>query len=186
MAALAGLAIQLAATVGLTGSTSGALWVMARFFTIIGNLLVLVAFLALAMGRPLSPRLIGGTMLTILLVGIVHFLLLRGLLELSGGAQLADTLLHQVTPALVPLWWLAFARKGDLGWIDPWFWTLLPACYLPYALARGLMGGKYPYPFLNIDKLGWGGVAVNALVISLGYILAGHLVVWIDHRLARS
>jgi hypothetical protein len=36
-----------------------------------------------------------------MLVGIVYWLLLRGLLELSGGALMADALLHTVVPILV-------------------------------------------------------------------------------------
>ena len=102
--------------------------------------------------------------LAILLVGIVYGLLLNGLLELSGGALLADTLLHKVTPVLAPLWWIAFAPRGQLSWRDPWGWALFPALYLPYALARGVAEGRYAYPFINVAKFGIGQVLVNAAV----------------------
>lgn len=81
LAAWMGLAVQLDASIGLTGSAPAALWVMARYFTIIVNLLVAVLFSGLAFNASWSarPARIGGVTIAIMLVGVVHFLLLRGL-----------------------------------------------------------------------------------------------------------
>jgi len=186
LTAWAGLAIQWQASTALTGSAGAALWAMLRFFTILTNVLVAIVFTAAALGakRAARPFLLGGTTLAILLVGIVYFLLLRGLLELSAGALLADTLLHMVTPALVPLWWLAFAPKGGLRPRDPLLWALLPLAYFAYALARGAADGRYPYPFMNVAALGWGQTLVNGLAIAAGFLVAGLLLVRLDRALA--
>jgi len=117
--AWAGLGIQFEATVGITGSAGGALWVILRYFTILTNLLVALVMTALAFRRRVPPFVLGGTTIAIVLVGALYMLLLRGLVELSGGAILADTLLHKVVPVLVPLYWLAFAPKGKLRWHHP-------------------------------------------------------------------
>ena len=138
LVALAGLVVQFAATLDQTGSVAGTLWTLLRYFTVLTNLLVALAFGWVAIGGRPHPRRLAGVMLAILLVGIVYGLLLRGLLTLSGGALLADTLLHKVTPVLVPLWWIAFEVRGQLRWRDPWGWALFPALYLPYALLRGM------------------------------------------------
>lgn len=180
LTALAGLAIQYDATLAQTGSITATLWVMLRFFTILTNGAVVLTFGAVAIRRRVTPRWMGGVLLAILLVGIIYGLLLRGLLSLSGGALLADTLLHKVTPLLTPLWWMVFARKGLLGWRDPWVWAIFPAAYLPYALLRGAMDGVYAYPFINVTKLGIGQVALNALLIAAGFVAAGYALVWID------
>jgi hypothetical protein len=182
-----GLAVQWRASTELAGSAGMAVWVMLRFFTIIANLIVAVVLTGFALGRPrcATPRLLGGVTLAILLVGVVYGLLLRGLLELSGGAQLADTLLHKVTPVLVLLFWLAFALKGGLTYRDPWVWAILPLVYFAYALARGAVEGRYPYPFMNLAQLGWQRTVINAALIALGFVATGYVLVWLDGAMAR-
>lgn len=182
LTALAGLIIQYQATFTQNGSVAGTLWILLRYFTILTNLAVALTFAAMATGWRVTPRWMGGVLLAILLIGIIYGLLLRGLLSLSGGALIADTLLHKVTPILVPLWWIAFAGKGQFGRRDPWIWAIFPALYLPYALLRSMAEGIYAYPFINIAKLGIGQVAINALLIATGFVLAGYALVWIDSR----
>lgn len=186
LAAWAGLAVQFDATFAGAGSVTATLWILLRFFTVITNLLVALSMSWLALGRRLSPFIIGGLTLAILLVGIVHALLLSGLLELSGGARLADTLLHKVTPVLMPGWWLLFAPKGGLGWRDPAWWSLYPLAYFAYALLRGAGEGRYAYPFIDVAALGLGQVLVNALLIAAAFLLAGLGLVGFDRRLGRG
>jgi len=186
LVAWAGLAVQLQASIGLTGSAGAALWAMARFFTVLTNLLVALTFTAAALRGRASPFALGGSTLAILLVGIVFALLLNGLVELSGGARLADFLLHRATPVLVPVWWLAFAPKGGLRRADPWLWMLYPICYFAYALARAQLDGRYPYPFMDAGRLGWLQTGLNAVEVAAGFLLAGLLLVWLDRRLRRD
>ena len=109
-------------------------------------------------------------------------LLLRGLVELSGGAAVADLLLHKVVPVLAPLYWLFMAPKGGLRWRDPWLWMLYPLLYFGYAVARGLGGDRYPYPFMDVSEIGWLRTAINAAVIAAAFAIAGYALVWLDRR----
>lgn len=181
-----GLAVQFDASIGLTGSVSAALWTMLLFFTIIANLLAAVVLTGIALDRRsfAAPILIGGVTIAILLVGVVHTLLLRGLLELSGGAGRADILLHGVTPVLVPLYWLLLAPKGGLTPRAPFVWAGLPLLYFVYALARGAIEGRYPYPFMNVARIGWGATLTNALAMAAAFLAVGALLIWLDRRLA--
>lgn len=179
-----GLAVQLRASVGQTGDLATALWVMLRYFTVLTNLLVAIAFTLVMLGRQLKPFLLGGAVLAILLVGVIYATLLTGLLELSGGALLADFLLHKITPVLVLLWWVLFAAKGQLRWRDPVGWAIYPLAYLPYALVRGQAEGVYAYPFINVAKLGWSAVMVNSVAIAVGFLIAGWVLLAIDRALA--
>jgi hypothetical protein len=181
------LTVQFRATLALTGSIAEALWVLLRYFTVLTNLLVAVVMTGLALGRPrfASPALLGFVTVAILLVGLVYVTLLRGMLELSGGALLADVLLHQLVPLLVPLFWLRFAGKGELRWRDPFLWSLYPLFYFIYALWRGSIEGRYAYPFMDVGALGAIGVAVNAAAIAVAFILAGLAFVGLDRLLAR-
>jgi hypothetical protein len=176
----AGLVVQFSATYGHERDLLTTLWILGRFFTILTNLAVAVTMSWVAIGRRASPLLLGGITLAILLVGIIYATLLQGLHVLSGPALVADILLHKVSPVAMALWWLLFAPRARLRWSAPWWWTLYPVAYLVYVLARGRSDGRYPYPFLDVAKLGWTQTALNVGGIALGFILCGFLLVWID------
>jgi len=180
IACWAGLAIQFSATYGHHQQVIGTLWTLARFFTILTNLLVAATMTWIAMGKRLPPLLLGGVTLAILLVGIVYGLLLHGLHPLHGPAMIANVLLHIVTPVLMALWWLLFTPRARLKWNAPWLWAIYPLVYLAYVLARASEDGRYPYPFIDVPKIGWMQTAMNAGGIALGFIVCGFLLVWID------
>jgi hypothetical protein len=156
------------------------LWTLARFFTIISNLALAVAMTAVALGKRVSPLVLGGLTLAILLVGIVYATLLKGLHPLSGLPLIANYLLHDVSPIAMAAYWLLFVPRGRLNWRAPWWWVIFPLAYFLYALARGQIDRRYPYPFIDVGKLGWPQVALNAAGIAFAFILAGFALVWID------
>jgi hypothetical protein len=192
--ALAGL-IALAAWVGIgvhfqaladgPSSWAAAVWTLIRFFTVTTNLLIAVIFTGVALCKRFdAPRLLGGALLSILLVGVVYALLLHGLQELTGGSRVANVLLHGITPVLTFVFWLAFVRKGALTWSAPFLWALYPLAYLFYALVRGAMEGRYPYPFINVIEIGLSQALLNSSLIAVGFVVAGEALVWLDRRLA--
>ena len=176
----AGLAIQFSATYATQQDFVTTLWVLVRFFTVLTNLALAIIMTWVAIGRRVSPFLLGGITLAIILVGVVYMTLLRGLLDLSGGALLADTLLHKVSPVAMALWWLLFAARAKLKRSDPIWWAAYPLAYFAYALVRGHYEGRYPYPFMDVGKLGPVQTAINAGGIAMAFILAGFALVWID------
>lgn len=186
-AAVLGIAVQFDVDLAKTGSVAMTVSTMLRFFTIISNLLIAILFSGIAAGRVVSnrPFLTGGAAVMIMLVGVVYGLLLRGLIPLSAGGRFADFLLHTATPILVPAYWLLFEDKGRLGWRHPWAWAAVPLLYLLYALIRGWLSGIYPYPFLDVIKLGGARVAANAAAIAIGFLCASFGLVALDRGLAR-
>ena len=180
IACWAGLALQFAATYGNSHHVLATMWTLARFFTIISNLALALAMTAVAAGRRLSAAAMSGLTLAILLVGVVYWVLLHGLHPLSGAALTANTLLHDVSPLLMAAYWLVFVPRGKLRWSAPWWWTLFPVIYFVYVLARGQLDHRYPYPFIDVGKLGWLQVGLNAAGIAFGFVLAGFALVWID------
>jgi hypothetical protein len=187
LVAWAGLVIQFEASMQTTGTALGALVSMLRYFTVLANLTLAIVLTGVALGRRSygAPSLLGGAALSMLLVGIIYSLLLRDLVQLSGGAELANVLLHYTTPILAPLFWLAYAPKGALRARDPLVWMIFPLVYLLYALARGHMDGVYAYPFMDVAKIGWARTGLNAVAIAIGFVLSGYVLVWLDGRLAR-
>ncbi len=162
----------------------GALITYLSFFTILTNLLVALVFTAIAI-RPAhaplqffsSPSVQAATAVYITIVGIVYQLLLRQLWNPQGAQWVADVLLHAVMPAGYVLYWLLFAPRTGLRWKDAVNWLLYPAVYLVYILARGAMSGLYPYPFVDVNALGYGGVLARAVAFLLFFLAMGLLVV---------
>jgi hypothetical protein len=183
--AWAGLALQGIVVYQENSSVLLTLWILFAFFTITTNLLVAVVFTGIAMNRAVfrSAWVVAGTMLSILLVGVIYALLLHGLTELSGGSAVANVLVHMVTPVVVPLFWILFVVKGRLTWQNPLLWAIYPLAYLAYGLTRGTITGKYPYPFMDVLSLGWQKTAINSFWIAVAFMLCSFAIVWIDHRL---
>jgi hypothetical protein len=181
-----GLAVQFKAILDQGQSVPAVVWIMIRYFTILTNLLVAVVFTGLALSKSAfaRPWLLGGTTLAIILVGVVNYLLLRGLVELSGGAKLADAITHYVMPISVPIFWLTLAPKGQLSRRYPLRWAAYPVTYLVYALIRGTADGKFAYPFLDYTK-GWTQTAITVLLIFLAFVAGGFALVWVDGLLGR-
>ncbi len=178
--------MQFHATLALTGSLAETSWVLVRYFTVLTNLLVAVVMSGIALGSPRfnSPFVIGGTTLAIVLVGAVYMVLLRGKVELSSGALLADVILHQVIPALTVSFWLLLAPKAGLRWRDPLLWSVYPLIYLTYALLRGGIERKYPYPFIDVARIGWPQAFANSAAIAVLFLIAGLILVFLGRRLA--
>lgn len=184
--ALAGLVLNFIDLHDRLGSAAATLWALLDYFTITTNALVAVLFV-LGTIRPdhaFRPTWMAGLALSVLLVGVVNGLLLRGLYRFTPIAHVADVLLHEVTPVLVPAFWLAFVPKGALRLRDPLLWAIYPIGYFVFALARGGLDGHYPYPFMNVAAIGWSRTAINALVIAAGFMATGAALVWLDGMLA--
>lgn len=188
VASWTGILMQFVSVAERTGSWLIALGRLSFFFTIISNLVVAIVYSLIALGqvRFRHPLLIAGLALTMLLVGVVFELLLRRMLHLTGWRILSNSLLHDAVPLLTAGAWLMLAEKGRLRARDPWIIALFPISYLIYALVRGRIQGIYPYPFLDVGRIGWGGVGLYVAAISAAFLICGQFMVWLDHRLARS
>lgn len=187
LCAAVGVGFGFSAVFGRTGSVPLTAWIMAAYFTNLTGLLVLAVFGGIALRVPAlaQPRLVATTVLATLLVGLVQRLLLYGVRTLRGGDLVGDILLHQVLPVLVPLFWLAFVPKGRLAGRDLVLFASYPLIYLGYTLLRGAYDARYPYPFLDVGKIGWGPVAAYAGAIAGAFLGVGWALVLLDRRLAR-
>jgi hypothetical protein len=154
------------------------------FFTILTNFLTVLVFSAIAFhpekgwGQWFCSRSVqAGTAVYIAIVGMVYQLLLRQLWNPQGAQWVADVLLHSIIPVGYVLYWLLFAPRAGLRWKDAVAWLIYPAVYLVYILARGAVSGLYPYPFVDVNVLGYGGVLARAAILLLVFLGMGLLVV---------
>ncbi len=178
----AALGIRLSETYQGNGDLAASLWILARFFTILTIFAVAVAMTFAAFERRLSDFLLGGLALSIMLVGIVYVTLLEHLYHLQGTELLADNLMHKVAPVAMALFWFTCPPHGRLKWTAPLWWALFPIVYFAYALVRGATDGIYPYPFMDVGKLGYGQTLLNAAMIAAAFLVTGLVLVWLDRR----
>ncbi|GAA4751443.1 Pr6Pr family membrane protein [Sphingomonas daechungensis] len=186
LTAWVGLGIQFYATFGTSGSVLETLWIILRFFTITTNLIVAVTMTAVALDRRVSSFIHAGVTLAIGLVGVVYVTLLRGLLQLEGAALIADTILHYAVPIMTVLYWIAIAPKYGLRWQHSLLWSLYPLAYFAYAIVRGSIDGRYPYPFMNLAELGPARTALNAVGLAIAFVIAGVLMVAFSRLAGRN
>jgi uncharacterized membrane protein len=142
------------------------------YFTIQSNVLVLVTAAQLARDpardgrgwRVVRTAAISGISVT----GLVHWFLLRKLLDLHGADYLADRLLHLAVPILAVLGWLVFGPRPRLDWGVCLRAAVWPLAWLVVILVQAAVTGWYPYPFLDHDRHSWGyvlGVCLGILVL---------------------
>ena len=168
-----------------SGPVWAKIWVMAAYFTILTNGLVAVAMFAAAQGRALSGRVAGGVLLSILMVGIIYYVILARLWDPQGLAYWADQGLHTAVPLATLGWWLAFAPK-DARLRDLPFWLIWPLVYCLYSLIRGAMTGFWPYPFIDLPALGPLRLSLNIAGLVVAFGLLGLVIVGLGRGMRRS
>lgn len=156
------------------------------YFTIQSNLLAAGTALGL-IARPDRDGRTWRVLRTAAIVGmtvtfVVYLILLRPIVHLVGVAKLTDITFHYGAPAMTVVGWL---------WLGPWpridTATLVrhlvwPLSYLVYVLALGAITGWYPYPFINVPKLGYARALLNSLAITVLLLGIGAIYRMIDTR----
>ncbi len=121
----------------------------------------------------------------IIVVAAVYHTLLAALNDPVGTELVVDILWHTVVPALTVLGWLAFGpRNGIEARIVAWS-VAFPLAWLAGTLVRGALTGWYPYPFVDVDELGYAQVALNCLGITALFLGLAALVGLADRALGR-
>jgi hypothetical protein len=170
------LALGLQYRVALTAPTRpegiAVWWWLAGYFTILTNFGVANVLGATAFGFHATPRLQGGLLLSILMVGVVYHAILARLWAPQGLAWWADQGLHSAVPLLMLAWWLLCGARR-VSWRDLPAWLAWPTIYAGYALIRGAVTGFWPYPFLDADQLGWPLVLTNVAGMVLAFTALG-------------
>ena len=187
----AGLSIQLYLIFylrwSIEASLLGGLMSFFSYFTVLTNTLVATVLTCELTSREsaarrwfLLPGVSSGIAVSMALVGLAYSLLLRHLWHPEGWQFLADELMHDVMPLLFLGWWWCCVPKGTLRLGHIALWLIYPLVYFAYALLRGHMLAAYPYPFINVDKLGYPQVFINAGGLLVGFVGIGLLVIGLD------
>jgi hypothetical protein len=166
------------------------------FFTILTNMLVALCFIFLLLkpkpnwGKFFSrPKTLTAITVYISIVGIVYNTILRHIWNPKGLQLIVDELLHSVIPVFFILYWLIFVPKAELQWKNVFPCLIYPVVYILFVLFRGALSGFYPYPFINVNSLGFNKVLLNSgglLIVFLGLSLLFVAIGKIISRNSRS
>lgn len=125
---------------------------------------------------------------------IYLFVLLPATFTQPGAYEpftLTDNLVHIITPLLVIADWLLFIPKGRLRPYDPLLWAIIPYAYLVFAFTYSALGGEFapgvrvPYPFMNVETNGLGGVVLWIAGLTVALVAVGYVYYGVDRLLAR-
>jgi hypothetical protein len=157
------------------------------YFTIQSNLLVAIVTAQLARDplrdgpawRVVRLAAVAGIFVT----GVVHFFLLRPLLDLGGADWVADKLLHMVVPVLAVVGWAVFGPRPRIERREIRLGLIWPLAWLAWTLVVGGATGWFPYPFLDHrEEHGTLGVVLTSAAITVFFVLVLALAQYVDQR----
>ncbi|WP_223458682.1 MULTISPECIES: Pr6Pr family membrane protein [unclassified Pseudomonas] len=176
----------------LGASLIGGLMSFFSYFTVLSNTLVATVLTCEWTSREsaarrwfLQPWVSSAIAVSIAVVSLAYNLLLRHLWHPEGWQWLADELLHDIMPLLFLGYWWRCVPKGTLRVWHIALWVIYPLLYFAYALLRGHLLAVYPYPFVDVDKLGYPQVFINAGGLLAGFVVIALLVIGLDRWRAR-
>lgn len=156
------------------------------FFTILTNTLVAL-FFTNKITRKMNVLNKNGALTAIttfiLIVGLVYQFVLRATWNPTGLQFVVDELLHTIIPVYMFIYWLLYAKSNNfkLKYILPWL--IYPIFYIIYVMIRGNLSGFYPYPFLNVTKIGLQQSIINISVILIVSLILMSFLILIGKKL---
>jgi hypothetical protein len=188
LAALAGVCIQVGLFTGVFNPMAF------RMFTILSNLVCAAYFLGaffhgLRHEGSFCPAWKGVCVLSISLTGLVAAFLLKNAVNFHTLTGISMFLLHIVVPIGTVADWLLFDEKGRWPKSAPLWWLVPPYAYFAFILITAAhmapdAPGRFPYPFLNYERLGVGRMLLIVAVMTALFLALGCFYRRLDCKLA--
>jgi amino acid transporter len=158
------------------------------YFTIVMNLLVAFAATVIAR-RPERPRWFPAVWISALsgitLTGVVYHLLLAAEAENTGIDVITNLVFHTIVPIAAVLAFILLGPRNELTGRAIAVSTVIPLAWIVVALIRGEIIDFYPYPFLDVNDLGYVGAFGNLLGVTAAYLIVAGIYLAADRVLAR-
>lgn len=139
------------------------------FFTIQSNILVLVVAATLVADPERDGRIWRvlrlDALLGITITGLVFDLVLIHYVHPSGWQLVATIGFHYIAPWATLLGWLLFGPRPRIDRSTVAWAFLWPVAWIAYTFVRGAIVDWYPYPFLDVQEIGYGAAIRNTLVV---------------------
>jgi hypothetical protein len=113
----------------------------------------------------------------IFVVGLTYNLILRKLWAPQGLQLIVDNILHGAVPLIFVIYWIAFVPKKNLEWRDAIKWLAYPAIYFLWVIIFGALTSFYPYPFIDVNVLGYPTMFMHAALLLIVFLSLGFLAI---------
>ena len=163
---------------------------VAKYFTFMTNLtgLLVAGVFTIGARRPTtgalrffaSPVLNGAVLVYALVVFLVYHFLLAGTWDPAPAWLLAAVILHYVVPASYLVYWIMLVPRGALRWVHVASMQVFPIVYAVVIMSMGASLAGYPYPFLDVEVVGWRDALYAMASVLAGYVLLSAVVVAVD------
>lgn len=150
------------------------------YFTILTNILVAICCTLIVLNIHsffTRNNVLSAVAVYIIIVGLIYNAILRKLWTPTGLQLIVDNLLHLVVPILFLLYWILVVNKTTLKWKNIFPWLLYPLVYLIFILVRGAAADYYPYPFIDVVKLGYAKALQNSGFVTIAFITISLLII---------
>ena len=112
---------------------------------------------------------------------VYNILLAKDKTAIEYFTSLGNLTMHLILPIMFVVNWVLFYEHNKIKWFYPLLSLIMPVVYVIFILFRSLFvktGLIYPYFFLDVSKLGWGGFflwffALLLFFVGLGYAIFG-------------
>lgn len=175
---------------------------MINYYTVQSNIICLILFIYMFVCELLGkehnnkvyPVVRGACTICIIITFLIYnFVLKPQMFKMGSGYDannLFDLIVHTIFPLMVFFDYLLFEEKGKYKYINCLYWAIIPILYAIFVYIKVLVfnspfgkDSRFPYFFLDIDKLGTLGVIKWIIIIVLLEIVLSLIYIFIDKLL---
>jgi len=188
------IVVAIVALLVCVGGIMGGGWLALLTFTWQSNFMVAASFLwtawALLADRRTPPEwLAGSAVYYIAITGLVYnFVLNPGSFRVGDYVMWGFTssdIAHVLVPIGAAVVWVVFEEHRRVPWRYVWIWLIYLVVYL--ALVIGFIqlvpDVSAPYPFLDVDSVGWGSVLMDVGSLAIAFAALAIIMVTADRIL---
>jgi len=156
------------------------------FFTIQSNMLVAFymlwsSYLDLKGKNSKYEDLVrGGVTIYISITGFVFFIMLKDIIDPQGIRFYTNIIEHYIIPSSMIVCSVVWGNSKTLKFNYIVYWCIYPFSYFVYTLIRGRFIRVYPYPFIDVSKLGYINALRNSFIVFIVFIIFSAVVILIN------
>jgi len=124
-------------------------------------------------------------LIMIIVTAVVYHAVLEPLLDLHGWDLFSDQIVHTVVPAFCIFGWLLWGPRRLVSWRIVGWCVVYPILWVVFTLVRGAITHWYPYPFMDVDELGYLHASLNLLGITVAFLALAAGALGVDRLLGR-
>ncbi|MBQ8780534.1 MAG: Pr6Pr family membrane protein [Oscillospiraceae bacterium] len=131
------------------------------------------------------PRMKFIGMVMIFITFTVYNFLLAKDKPIEKNMAVSSIMLHIVLPLMYIADWVLFSEHKKVKKTTPLLSVVIPILYAVFVFVRAELMGRqgevvYPYFFLDVNNLGWGGVSVWIAVLIAAFVVVGYMFYFLD------